>query len=112
MVFLDPVGSSQHSVINVSKLTPFIEQIPGINDVKPDPSLVDGFEEFEVEKILDKKMVKGRIHFLIKWKGYSALHNSWELEENLTNCSEALEEFLEKKQFEDLLWEEEKNVIN
>ena len=92
-----PIGSRQHPVINVSKLSPFVEPIPGIDEVEPDPDLVDGFEEFEVERILDRKMVKDKPYYLIKWKGYSELHNSWELEDNLTNCSEILEKFLHKE---------------
>ena len=92
-----PVGSRIHSVINVSKLYPFVEPISGTDNVEPDPDIVNGYEEFEVERILDRKLLKGRVHFLIKWKGYSELHNSWELEENLTNCSESVKEFLNKQ---------------
>ena len=28
-------------------------------------------EEYEVEKILDHRVVKGRVEFLLKWKGFS-----------------------------------------
>lgn len=83
-------------MINVSKLYPFVEPIPGADEVEPDPDLVNGYEEFEVEKILDQKLLKGETFFLIKWKGYSTLHNSWESEENLTNFDELMKEFLNK----------------
>ncbi|EGT31715.1 hypothetical protein CAEBREN_00492 [Caenorhabditis brenneri] len=48
---------------------------------------------FIVEKILDKKTVKGKAFFLIKWDGYDESENSWEPEENLA-CPTLLEEFL------------------
>eukprot|EP00658_Telonema_sp_P-2_P060676 TRINITY_DN49520_c0_g1_i1.p1 TRINITY_DN49520_c0_g1~~TRINITY_DN49520_c0_g1_i1.p1 ORF type:complete len:823 (+),score=126.72 TRINITY_DN49520_c0_g1_i1:1202-3670(+) len=38
---------------------------------------------YEVEKILNKKTVKGNNMYLIKWKGYGKRHNSWEPETNL-----------------------------
>ena len=50
----------------------------------PDPVLVDGEEEeYLVEKILDSKYRHNRLRYLVKWQGYSDLHNSWEPGENL-----------------------------
>ena len=91
-----PKGSRQHSVFNVSKLTPFVESEADTNEIEPDPDLVDGFEEFEVETILDSRMDKAKKMYLVKWRGYSELHNSWEPEENLENCREILSEYLSK----------------
>jgi chromobox protein 1 len=34
--------------------------------------------EYEVEMVVGHKHVKGRIHYLIKWNGYSSDDNSWE----------------------------------
>jgi len=89
-----PEGSRQHDVINVSKLTPFVEPERTSNDSNPEPEIINGFEEFEVEAILDSRNIKGKQVYLVKWKGYSGIHNSWEPEGNLESCDELLKRYL------------------
>ena len=86
-----PDGSRLHDVINVSKLFPFVSSLDNV--FEPVSESVDGFEEFEVETILDKKTVNGVVFYLVKWKGYSELHNSWEPRQNLDNCDQILTRF-------------------
>ncbi|KAL4226777.1 hypothetical protein ACF0H5_014756 [Mactra antiquata] len=52
-------------------------------------------EDFEVERILDYYEEDGREFYLIKWKGWSQAHNSWEPKNNL-ECENLLEEFHKK----------------
>ncbi len=40
---------------------------------------------FEIEKILDHKIINNEKHFLIKWKNYDPSENSWEREDNITS---------------------------
>ncbi|XP_034190669.1 uncharacterized protein LOC117608970 [Osmia lignaria lignaria] len=50
-------------------------------------------DEYEVEKIVGQRTIKGRRQFLIRWKGYGEDSDTWEQEEDL-NCSQLIEEFL------------------
>jgi hypothetical protein len=50
-------------------------------------------EEYEVEKVIDKKDEKGEKYYLVKWKGYDSSANTWEPLENLIHCRERIKEF-------------------
>jgi hypothetical protein len=65
-------------------LLPYQEtQEHGHNFTDPPPELIEGQEEWEVEQILDMRLYRCKRQYLIKWKGYSDAHNSWEPEENV-----------------------------
>jgi len=57
------------------------------------PVIIEGEEEFEVEKILNKQVVWRKEKFLVRWKGYMAEGDIWESRENLENVKELVEEF-------------------
>jgi transposase InsO family protein len=72
--------SRLHPVFPVVKLlTAPPDPIPGRrSSPPPDPVLIDGEEEYEVEAVINSRMFRGRLQYLIQWKGYSYEHNSWE----------------------------------
>ena len=49
----------------------------------PSPIVVNGEPEWEVEEVLDSRWYWRRFQFLIKWKGFSKEHNSWEVVSNV-----------------------------
>ncbi|CAH2244415.1 chromobox protein homolog 1-like [Pararge aegeria] len=53
--------------------------------------------EYEVEKIIDSKKIKGKLHYLIRWKGYSAGNDTWE-PHNTLSCPELISKFNEEKE--------------
>jgi len=42
----------------------------------PLPVIVEGEEEWEVEEVLDNRRIRGRVHYLVKWRGFAA--PTWE----------------------------------
>jgi Chromo (CHRromatin Organisation MOdifier) domain len=77
-----------HDVFHTSLIAPYTETPKhGLNFEQPAPELVDGEEEYEVEAILGSRRIgpknKTKLQYLLKWKGYSATHNTWEPAENV-----------------------------
>ena len=85
-----------HDVFHASLLTPYHKtEAYGTNYLEPPPDIIDGKEEYEVEKILDSKRIgRGRkLHYLIWWKGYFKAHDTWELKDNVEHACELVNQF-------------------
>jgi len=69
-----------HPVFNVVKLTPAPDDLITGHKTEdhPPPVVINRELKWEVEEILDSRWHWRRFQYLIKWKGYSCKHNSWE----------------------------------
>jgi hypothetical protein len=75
-----PTQWSIHPVFHINLLTPYKETIMhGPNFTRPTPELIDGEEEYSVEKILDSRHFgrRRRLQYLVKWEGYLDAENMW-----------------------------------
>ena len=82
-----------HPVVNVSRIVCHKEQVRGQKKEEGKLVEVEGVEEWEVEKILNKKKARGVEKYLIRWKGFMAEGDTWERRENLKNAENLIEEF-------------------
>ena len=74
-----PPSMQIHPVFHVSMLEPHVANtFPGRDVPPPPPELVDNYEEFEVHKILDSRIRRGRIQYLVDWVWYDASERTWE----------------------------------
>lgn len=91
-----PNTMSVHPVFHVSLLKPYVKD----GKVQPPtPVIEDGELYFEVETILDHRFVSIRsggrgkkarklCEYLIRWNGYEADQDSWEPDEEISQCGE------------------------
>jgi len=82
-----------HPIVNVSRVWLYKPQVERQKKTPLKPVIIKGEKEFEVEKILNKRIVQGTKKFLVRWKGYTVEENTWENRENLGNTKELVEEF-------------------
>ncbi|MBW0513609.1 hypothetical protein O181_053324 [Austropuccinia psidii MF-1] len=63
---------SVHPVFHVSLLEPVKQSsIPNHHQLPPPPVLVEEQEEWEVDQALDSKLKRGKLRYLVEWKGFS-----------------------------------------
>ena len=80
-----------HPVFHASLLSPYrVNEVHGKNFPAPPPDLINGEEEYEIEKIICHRGAPSSRSFLIRWKGYSAEEDSWIPERDLKNAKSAL----------------------
>ncbi|MBW0593685.1 hypothetical protein O181_133400 [Austropuccinia psidii MF-1] len=60
----------------------------------PPPMIIEEEVEWEVSQILDSKLKRGKLWYLVGWKGFSQYleRSTWEPTENLKNCPELVKD--------------------
>ncbi|MBW0565357.1 hypothetical protein O181_105072 [Austropuccinia psidii MF-1] len=87
---------SVHPVFHVSLLEPVkYSTIPNRHQLPPPPVLVEEQEEWEVAQVLDSKLKRGNLWYLVEWKGFSEdpERTTWEPASNLTNSPDLVKDF-------------------
>jgi len=88
-----PISMRIHLVINVSQIVQYREQVEGQKKKEAKPIKVEGVEEWEVEKILNKRKMRGVNRYLVHWKGFTTENDTWERKEDLEYARELVDEF-------------------
>ena len=65
-----------HPVVNVSQIVQYKEQVKRQKNEEGKPVEVERVEEWEVEKILNKKKIREVEKYLVQWKRFIAEHNT------------------------------------
>jgi transposase InsO family protein len=89
---------SIHPVFNECVLSPFKPaEYPSQRKPPPPPSVsVDGYEEQEVEEILDSRLRRDQLEYLVHWKGYPREEQEWLKAAELQNAPQSIAEFHRK----------------
>ncbi|MBW0466212.1 hypothetical protein O181_005927 [Austropuccinia psidii MF-1] len=69
--------------------------IPNQNQFPPPPGLVQEQEKWEVAQVLDSKLKRGKLWYLVEWKGFSEdpERTTWEQASNLTSSPDLFKDF-------------------
>jgi hypothetical protein len=93
---LPPSLKSIHPVFHIRLLEPYVaDNIPNRRQPPPPPVEVDEDLEFEVSAILDSRVRRKRLEYLVEWAGYEGTpeHHTWEPADNVANAAEYIRDF-------------------
>ena len=93
-----------HPVISIAQLEPAPVgedpfHRPPVNDEPPAVEMEfpeENPDQYEVERIADRRKVRRHFKYLVKWKGYGPQWNSWHGIEDLTHCMEFVDAYNER----------------
>ncbi|MBW0524638.1 hypothetical protein O181_064353 [Austropuccinia psidii MF-1] len=88
--------TSIRPVFHISLLEPVkTYTIPNWHQEPPPPVRIEEEEEREFAQILDLKLKRETLWYLVDWKGFSqdSERSTWEPTENLKNCPELVKDF-------------------
>ena len=85
-----------HNIFHATLLTPYKEMaLNGNRNQEPAPELINGQPEWEVEQILCVRRYRCQVQYLVRWKGFSEAHDSWEPASNV-HADDLVKEFYKR----------------
>ncbi|MBW0525402.1 hypothetical protein O181_065117 [Austropuccinia psidii MF-1] len=68
---------------------------PNQHQFPPPPVMVEEQEQWEVAQVLDSKLKRGTLWYLVEWKGFDEdpERTTWEPSSNLTNSPDLVKDF-------------------
>src|SRR5882672_2249324 len=84
-----------HPVFSVTLLRPCNADVitERVQRDPPPPVVRDGVEEYEVECILDSRIFRGKLEYLVRWKGYSIEEDEWRPSDDVKGAKRLVSEF-------------------
>ena len=61
-----------HLVVNISRIVQYKEQVEGQKKKEVKPIKIEGVEEWKIERILNKRKIRGVERYLVRWKEFIA----------------------------------------
>ena len=82
-----PLQLRIHPIFHSSFLEPY-QGNTILNRIRPPPPPIEleAEPEYEVSAILDSKIIRNKLYYLVDWLGYSPSDCTWELIENVANA--------------------------
>lgn len=82
-----------HNVFHVSLLEKHTEDTFDRAPAPVPPVEVEGEEEWEVEKILNSRLVRNKVQFKVRWLGFGPELDQWEPKDHLSNAQDKIDQF-------------------
>jgi hypothetical protein len=81
-----------HPVFNVSRLEKYNPRDPDRSEFTTDSIVIEGEEQWEVDRILSKRKRNGILEYLVRWVGFDDEWNQW-VEADHMRADEAIQEY-------------------
>ena len=96
-------------------MKPFVlsDKFPDRFPTRPPPDLEQGFDVYNVEKILDRRSKRcgrgNKVEYYIKWEGYPLCDATWENKNNLQDAGTEVQRMLREMDHQHGVYEQENN---
>jgi hypothetical protein len=102
-----PSSMRIHHTFHVSKLKVFNKDNHDLFEreqvIRPAPDIINEYEEFEVDQIINKRVSGSRsrqkISYLVLWKGYPRWEATWENVIDLEHAQEKIKQYEDEQEY-------------